>query len=908
MILLDSSNSHVPKPGTSFRPLTGRREPLERICNIIRNRTSQAVFLMAGPGIGKSTLTEAVIERLSAEMIIVQIHGSSSLARVPFGVLAPYTAELNAEDSVSPVAVLRSVWRYFEKLKAGKDAPLLVLVDDAHNLDESTAGIVADMISAGWATVLAAGRPRPGLPQPLAQLWYDGLADRVDLRPLNREQIEEVLTHALDGTVPSGTVDTIWNACGGNPRILDALLHDAAERGELAKRNGIWMLVGPLPVNGPRLSAVVVKDMLRHSPEEQEVLKLVALAGPVSRKAIEDACGAELVRALLDQQMLVEGAGTRADLRIWNTAFGEALRSSISVSRSLQLLEKVRDQLGTAPSGSEGRMRAVEWALECGLKASDPELLEAAGTALAQGRNRSSRTMATKVATPGLMPLAKAVQARALFNEGDAAGAAKLLDGCWLQLGDSTEAASALMLRAMTHLALGTPLTEFAAESREEIQGTGTARTPDLLSEESREATPGPSIPWQDHLLHLLELGEANDHEALHNRIRELQSGNPGCGTDAAVRAVGQALLAHSLAAAGRGLQGLDAALSAASELPAVQQPVFFFNEFVLGRLVAGYLAVGEWESAERELANYAAGAPKEAAHFGGSLQVLRGYSLLRQGRMERAYQTLLPAVETLRLHDPLQMLRLGSALAYYVAARLGDAAQAGRLELDFRDSPQGSSWHQLLAAAYAAAAAEYVARDGKGLASLHTLATTPDVAGRSGILLELLAICWDLGDHSVVPLVRALAGNVEGRWAAAMLTLAGQWESSDADSMMEAAAGLEGDGFLNLAREAYARASTVFESAGERRRARQAVALREKCDHELGERFREGRFIAAAPAVHLTRREQDIVELAVQGLTDKEIAQRLMVSVRTVEGHLYRTYVKLGVRSRDELATALPH
>lgn len=84
-------------------------------------------------------------------------------------------------------------------------------------------------------------------------------------------------------------------------------------------------------------------------------------------------------------------------------------------------------------------------------------------------------------------------------------------------------------------------------------------------------------------------------------------------------------------------------------------------------------------------------------------------------------------------------------------------------------------------------------------------------------------------------------------------------------------------------------------------------MAQREKCDHELGERFREGRFIAAAPAVHLTRREQDIVELAVQGLTDREIAQRLMVSVRTVEGHLYRTYVKLGVRSRDELESALP-
>ena len=138
--------------------------------------------------------------------------------------------------------------------------------------------------------------------------------------------------------------------------------------------------------------------------------------------------------------------------------------------------------------------------------------------------------------------------------------------------------------------------------------------------------------------------------------------------------------------------------------------------------------------------------------------------------------------------------------------------------------------------------------RDGKGLASLHTLATTPEVSASRGTLLELLALCWDLGDHSVIPLVHNLAGNVQGRWAAALLTLAEHWESADADALMEMAARLEDEGFVNVAREAYARASAVLEAAGERRRSRQAVALREKCDHELGERFREGQFIAAAP------------------------------------------------------------
>ncbi|MEJ1179063.1 MULTISPECIES: LuxR family transcriptional regulator [unclassified Pseudarthrobacter] len=894
--------------------MTGRREPLDRICNIIRSRTSQAVFLMAGPGIGKSALAEAITERLSPEMIVLRIHGSSSLSGVPFGVLTPYTAELTAEDSVSPVAVLRSVWKYFEKLKDGKDTPLLLVVDDAHQLDEASAGIVADMISAGWASVVAAGRPRPGLPQPLDQLWYDGLADRVDLRPLNREQIEEVLAHALDGSVPAGTVDSIWNASGGNPRILDALLHDAAEQGVLAKRNGIWMLLGPLPSEGPRLSSVVSKDLLRRRPEEQEALKLVALAEPVGRKVIEDICGAELVRSLLDQQTVVESNGSPAVLRMWNGLIGDAVRKSVSVSRSLQLLEKLRAQQEAPPSSPEGRLRAAAWALECGLRVPDTELLEAAGTAIAGYGNGNARMLATRVQDPVLAPHARAIQARALFNEAHYSEAAGVLDRCWLELADSSEAAHVLLLRIAAHQALGQPVAAIVAESRELLRQAGLLEEPSAPHPDGAES--GTSVdstaaagtgPWQLQMLRLLELGEAGDYNALGTAVQDIRSRNPAEPVDDALRAIGLALYSQTLSVAGRGVQGLDAALLAASELPALRDGVFFFNEFVLGRMVMGYLAMGEWESAERELANYALEQAPGAPCFSGAVQLLRGYSLLRQGRIERAYQMLLPAVEALRLNDPLQLFRFGSSLGFYVAARLGDAAQAKRLELDYKDSIPGSPSNELLAKAYADAAAEYAGRDGKGLASIHTLATTPEVSAREGMNLEFLAICWDLGDHSVIPLVLALAGKVEGRWAAAMLTLARNWESADADALMETATNLEATGFVNLAREAYARASTLLEQSGERRRSRQAIALREKCDHELGERFREGHFIAAAPAVHLTRREQDIVELALQGLTDREIAQRLMVSVRTVEGHLYRTYVKLGVRSRDELASALP-
>jgi DNA-binding NarL/FixJ family response regulator len=55
-----------------------------------------------------------------------------------------------------------------------------------------------------------------------------------------------------------------------------------------------------------------------------------------------------------------------------------------------------------------------------------------------------------------------------------------------------------------------------------------------------------------------------------------------------------------------------------------------------------------------------------------------------------------------------------------------------------------------------------------------------------------------------------------------------------------------------------------------------------------------------------LTAREREVVELAARGLPNKDIAERLTVSVRTVEGHLYRAGLKLGVSERTTLKDVL--
>jgi DNA-binding NarL/FixJ family response regulator len=55
-----------------------------------------------------------------------------------------------------------------------------------------------------------------------------------------------------------------------------------------------------------------------------------------------------------------------------------------------------------------------------------------------------------------------------------------------------------------------------------------------------------------------------------------------------------------------------------------------------------------------------------------------------------------------------------------------------------------------------------------------------------------------------------------------------------------------------------------------------------------------------------LTEQEWQIAELAAEGLSNREIAQRLYVSHRTVGSHLYRIFPKLGVSSRSQLSAAI--
>jgi DNA-binding CsgD family transcriptional regulator len=87
--------------------------------------------------------------------------------------------------------------------------------------------------------------------------------------------------------------------------------------------------------------------------------------------------------------------------------------------------------------------------------------------------------------------------------------------------------------------------------------------------------------------------------------------------------------------------------------------------------------------------------------------------------------------------------------------------------------------------------------------------------------------------------------------------------------------------------------ARTELEALGALREADAAAALM----RSLGARGRAGPRAAGL----LSRREQEVLRLLGNGLSNREIAERLFISPKTAEHHVGRIYAKLGVSSRGE-------
>jgi len=314
-------------------------------------------------------------------------------------------------------------------------------------------------------------------------------------------------------------------------------------------------------------------------------------------------------------------------------------------------------------------------------------------------------------------------------------------------------------------------------------------------------------------------------------------------------------------------------------------------------------LYLGELDELDRVLGKLTGTPNQEAAPhvslYQGRVALLRGKVVEAAGHLRESLVGLAnPSAERVWAHALL-------AEAY---AHLGEVPTSERFRRLAMDSAPGLSTFYRMDVARATAWTW--AANGELSRARVTLLETAEqcrVAGEPAPEAHVLHDALRLGArHETTTRLIELAGIVDGAWAGAFADHAAALHADDGARLDAAAERLEQIGALRFAAEARAEAAVAHRRAGLLARTAVSAAASERLLDQC-----QGSVVPALPTAEvsapgLSRREDEIARLAAQGLSNREIADRLFVSVRTVEGHLHRLYAKLGVNDRAELASVI--
>lgn len=862
--------------------LTGRAEELRFIDAATRPRTGARGMVLAGSaGVGKTRLAREALARAAQRGAAVRwVVATSSARAMPLGVFANLLESVGGD----PAQVVR---RATDALLAGAGrAGVVVGVDDAHLLDELSAMVVHQLVLRSAATVVLTVRTGEPAPDAVTALWKDGQLDRLEVQPLSEPETAALLAAALGAPLDSAGVSRMWRLTQGNALYLRQLVDGEVDAGRLHDSGGIWRWSGA-PTLSPALTELVASRMGALPESVRDVLDILVLGEPLGVALVGQLADPGAVEQAEERGLVhVERDGRRLQARLAHPLYGEVRRTDMGQLRGRRL----RGRIATALADAGGRrvddaLRRAVLALESDLEPDAQLLTEAAENA----------------ARLFDLPLAERLGRAAV-----AAGAgfsAQTIVGSAVSWVDSAGDA-AVELTAMGEL----------AESDSELARATVARVRYLawvaaqpLEAEAILAAAFARVVQSDARSQLAALGT----------LLDAQRGRPAHAAQSAAELLVDAGLGdEAVLMACCGLAASSAILGRADELEPIadrciaaaagstERAGFWVSLAAfqsLGMRLAGYLTDAATITAEcRRRAG-------DAALWAEISTCMVGDTELAQGRLSSALRLLSDARASLESHGDTGGWRYSCLISLTRARALtGDLAATRRTLADLQEHHHPTLIFlepELLLARTWVAAAEGAVSEAITLA--HEAAAV--AAGREQLGHEVLAlqtaVCF--GDHTVADRLAELATMVDGPRAHAAAAHAAALAADDGDALRAASARLEEMGDLLAAADAAAHAATAYARQGRSGSGHAATAraqrLAELCDGARTPALRE-----VAHPLPLTSREREIVTLAAEGLSNQQIADRIVVSVRTVEGHLYRAGAKLGTTSRAELAALL--
>ncbi|HEV3495673.1 MAG TPA: LuxR family transcriptional regulator, partial [Actinomycetes bacterium] len=276
----------------------------------------------------------------------------------------------------------------------GEGRPLVLLVDDAHLLDDASATLVHQLAATRSAFVIATVRSKEPAPEPVIALWKDELAERIELRPLSAGNIEDLLTDALGGPVSAATLRQLGERSAGNALYLRELVLAGLESGALSDEDGMWRLSGS-PVSS-RLVELIECRLAGVHDRERKVLEALAFGEPLGVTCLSLMTTPEKLEDLESRGVITTAYdGRRLEACLAHPLYGEVIRARIPALRSQAVRKALADRVqAVGARRREDPLRFATWRLDAG-GTMEPGLMVAAATT---ARDRWDLTLASRLA------------------------------------------------------------------------------------------------------------------------------------------------------------------------------------------------------------------------------------------------------------------------------------------------------------------------------------------------------------------------------------------------------------------------------------------------------------------------------------------------------------------------------
>lgn len=857
-------------------PLAGRDEEVTVIKRALSGVGKYSgVVIVGAAGVGKTRLAREVLSRSHAAGDRTSwIVGTQSAQPIPLGAFSAALPEVMCD----PLAGVRRLVDVFVGQRR------VIGVDDAHLLDPLSAHVVHQLAQSAGARLVVTLRCGGDEPDAVTALWKDDLLVRLDLEPLSAEATRQLVENVLGGPIDARSARRFRALTGGNALFLRQLVKDQIAAGRIQQVAGVWVWDDDVAVS-PSIHDIVGRQLHRLTPGIAMVVDALSQCEPLTLDVLCDLVNRRDVQAAEDLRLVtVERTGRRLSARLAHPLFGELRRADAGELRLSHIRGLLARRLGEdTDADMQATVRRALLTLDSDLSP-EPDLFV---TSARFAMTLLDLDLADRFAT-----------AAAAAGATEAAGL-RAMNLVLLGRGEDAEAA----LREIS-----------ADESHPDRHHWSTVRAANLI--------------WM--------LGRPRDAAGILEGLAVAGESASQAAERSAVQACADAVLARCESAVEKaraamsfaGLPDFHAMMASVALVMALGalgrvEDLTELSGQALHRAVTSFQAshmrfwfasvyaracrltgrVDECADAARRLADSAGDIPGLAY---ANLAFLLGHAELVRGALPGAVRLLHESLAGVEKHDVTTGLRPASCFALAEAhAKLGqpEAAKAaltearGCVPADYLFMQTALS----LATGWTLAAAGCL---GEAIATVHGAAQ--DARDRHQPTHELA--CWQAaaqwGDARGAGRTRELAGLLSLPLADVVARHSEALCAGDGEELLAASVCYRTIGDRVAAADTAAQAAAAFGRAQLRQRARYAAALAGQLAADCGGLCTPGlRTPSGAP---FTGRQREVIEFVVAGLSNREIADRLVMSVRTVEGHVYRACQSVGARSRDELAAIL--